>query len=167
MAADQQIRSRAKHRSFSADDKARILAEYEAAATPLERAAIMRRSGVYSSLLSNWRKQLKGGAEPKLPRGLSSNPDRMGCRILGVSRATLERHRKSRPSRDVKSRTSHRRLLESERQAIIDAAHSDRFAELSVREMYAALLDEGVYLGSISTMYRVLRSVGETRERRH
>ena len=37
---------------------------------------------------------------------------------------------------------------------------------LSVREIYATLLDEGTYLGSISTMYRILRRAGETRERR-
>jgi putative transposase len=57
-------------------------------------------------------------------------------------------------------------LGEHERQAILDAAHSVRFADLSVREIYATLLDEGVYLGSIATLYRVLRRAGETRERR-
>ncbi len=62
--------------------------------------------------------------------------------------------------------TSHRRLTDLERQAILDTAHSERFADLSVREIYAALLDEGTYLGSISTIYRVLRAAGETRERR-
>jgi putative transposase len=35
---------------------------------------------------------------------------------------------------------------------ILDEAHSDWFADLSVREIYATLLDEGVYLGSIATM---------------
>jgi putative transposase len=45
-------------------------------------------------------------------------------------------------------------------------AHSDRFIDRSGREIYATLLDEGIYLGSISTIYRVLRTAGETRERR-
>lgn len=63
-------------------------------------------------------------------------------------------------------RTSHRRLSESERRAILDAAHSERFCDKSVREIYATLLDEGTYLGSISTYYRVLRAAGESRERR-
>jgi len=49
---------------------------------------------------------------------------------------------------------------------MLDLAHSDRFADLSVREIYATLLDEGRYIGSISTWYRVLRGAGETRERR-
>jgi len=38
--------------------------------------------------------------------------------------------------------------------------------DLSPREVYATLLDEGVYLGSVSTFYRVLRADGEVRERR-
>lgn len=73
MVSDTEVRPRAKHRSFSAEEKARILAEYEAAATSLERAALMRREGLYSSLLSNWRRQLASGASPK--RGRPSNPE--------------------------------------------------------------------------------------------
>jgi putative transposase len=46
------------------------------------------------------------------------------------------------------------------------ASPTERFCDLSVREIYATLLDEGIYLGSISTMYRVLRAAGESRERR-
>ncbi len=91
---------------------------------------------------------------------------RAACRTLGVARATLDRHAKPAPKRATTTRQSHRRLSDLERQAILDAAHSERFADLSVREIYATLLDEGCYLGSISTMYRVLRAAGETRERR-
>lgn len=61
---------------------------------------------------------------------------------------------------------SARALTDSERAAILAVAHTKRSADLSVREIYATLLDEGVYLGSISTMYRVLRAARETRERR-
>jgi transposase len=73
MVSDSEVRSRGKHRTFTADQKARILAEYEAAATALGRAALMRREGVYSSLLSNWRKQLVTGAVPK--RGRPARPE--------------------------------------------------------------------------------------------
>jgi transposase len=48
-----------KTRRFTSEEKARILAEYEAATTPLERASLMRREGVYSSLLSAWRQGLR------------------------------------------------------------------------------------------------------------
>ena len=44
--------------------------------------------------------------------------------------------------------------------------HSDRFADLAPAEVWAILLDEGVYLGSQSTFYRLLRQAGEVRERR-
>lgn len=64
MASDIEIRSVKHRRSFTSDEKARILAEYEAAATPLERAALMRREGLYSSLLANWRSQLAKKAPP-------------------------------------------------------------------------------------------------------
>ena len=69
-----EVRSRAKHRTFSADEKARIVAAYEAAGSPLERAALMRREGVYSSLVSNWRRQLAATDSPK-KRGRPANPE--------------------------------------------------------------------------------------------
>ncbi len=94
--------------------------------------------------------------------------DRMACRLLGASRATLNRHRAEPTFRAAAPpRVSlYRRLTDLERQAILDGTHSDRFMDQSVREIYATLLDEGTYLGSISTIYRVLAAAGETRERR-
>ena len=74
MSSTPEVGSRAKHRTFTAEEKARILAAYEAAATSLERAAMMRREGVYSSLISNWRRQLADGAAPK-KRGRPANPE--------------------------------------------------------------------------------------------
>ena len=44
--------------------------------------------------------------------------------------------------------------------------HSERFCDSSVREIYATLLDEGIYLASVATIYRILAEAGETRERR-
>ena len=38
--------------------------------------------------------------------------------------------------------------------------------DVSVREIYGTLLDEGVYLASVATIYRILSQAGETRERR-
>ena len=59
-----------------------------------------------------------------------------------------------------------RALSQAERHAILDVLHSDRFVDMAPAEVWATLLDEGVYLGSISTFYRLLRQAGETRERR-
>jgi putative transposase len=49
---------------------------------------------------------------------------------------------------------------------VLAVLHSERFADVAPEEVYATLLDEGVYLCSASTMYRLLRELGEVRERR-
>ena len=92
---------------------------------------------------------------------------RQACAAIGIARATMQRRVKPRLRTVAKSRArSERALTDEERAAILAVAHTERFADYSVREIYAKLLDEGTYLGSISTMYRVLRDAGETRERR-
>jgi putative transposase len=54
-----------------------------------------------------------------------------------------------------------------ERQAVIDVLHEKRFMDKAPAAIYAALLDEGRYLCSIRTMYRILADIGEVRERRN
>ena len=44
--------------------------------------------------------------------------------------------------------------------------HAERFVDLAPASVWATLLDEGVYLASVSTMYRLLRQRGETGDRR-
>ena len=58
---DPQVPERAKRRSYSARYKAEILAEYDALDRD-GRGALMRREGLYSSLISEWRKQRDKGA---------------------------------------------------------------------------------------------------------
>ena len=74
------------------------------------------------------------------------------------------------PARSVpiphRDRHQPRALSQAERHAILDVLHSDRFVDMAPAEVWATLLDDGVYLGSISTFYRLLRQAGETRERR-
>ena len=57
-------------------------------------------------------------------------------------------------------------LSQAERQAVLDAIHQPRFVDRSVPYIHATLLDEGAYLCSMSSMYRILHSVGEVGERR-
>jgi transposase InsO family protein len=57
-------------------------------------------------------------------------------------------------------------LSETERGALLDVLNSERFANRAPATVYATLLDEGIYLGSVRTMYRLLADVGQTRERR-
>ena len=90
------------------------------------------------------------------------------CRSLSVARATHYRHRQPKPI-EPKTATRPRpprALGEYERQQVLDVLDSEPFADKAPAEVYAALLDQGRYLCSIRTMYRVLDSRKEVRERR-
>lgn len=63
-------------------------------------------------------------------------------------------------------RRSPRALSAEERAHIRAVLNSERFVDCAPREVYATLLDEGTYLCSWSTMYRILREADEVRRRR-
>lgn len=87
------------------------------------------------------------------------------CRALVVPRATY--YRTLRPWHGPHRRTlSHRALTTLERASVLEALHEPRFCELAPAEVYATLLDEGKYLCSERTMYRVLAENKEIRDRR-
>ena len=86
------------------------------------------------------------------------------CRVLGLSRASLYRGR--RPATVVRPRpTPPRALTVVERQGVLDLLHT-RFVDQAPAQMHATLLDEGTYLCSPRTMYRVLDAAHEIKERR-
>jgi len=58
-------------------------------------------------------------------------------------------------------------LSETERRRALEALHNPRFVDASPRQVYATLLDEGVYLGSERTLYRLLAQEDESGERRN
>ena len=58
-------------------------------------------------------------------------------------------------------------LNEAENQRVLNALNSERFADTSPAAVHATMLDEGVYLASVRTMYRVLGADGASRERRN
>lgn len=89
---------------------------------------------------------------------------RDACAALEVSRATVYRRRKLRVV--AVPRRSPRALTEAEREELLAVLCSERFVDASPAEVHATLLDEGVYLASVSTMYRVLRAQRAVRERR-
>jgi putative transposase len=97
---------------------------------------------------------------------------RAACAASGVPQATwYRRHRISPPAPKAAplphaERTQPRALAPAERTAILNVLNSDQFADLAPDEIWATLLDQGTYLGSVSTYYRVLRQAGESRERR-
>jgi putative transposase len=91
------------------------------------------------------------------------------CKAVGRPRGTHYRwHPKSppppRPER-VPARQP-RALSEVERKEVLAVLHSDEHVDEAPATVYAKLLDEGVYLASTSTMYRILRDHEEVRERR-
>ena len=88
------------------------------------------------------------------------------CRALGVPRASLYRSMQPAPSRRVRP-TPERALTAAERQTVLDHLQSERFADKAPAEVYATLIDEGIYLCSIRTMHRILAQNGELKERRN
>ena len=95
------------------------------------------------------------------------------CASVGVSRATVERSRArlraplAAPPAIARPRQRPARALTAPQQkAVLDQLHAPRFADQAPAEIYATLLDEGVYHCSIRTMYRILDQNGEVRERR-
>ncbi len=88
------------------------------------------------------------------------------CRAFGVPRATFYRHRAPHPSANAGTRRHPRRLSEGEEQSVLDVLNSDRYMDESVPEVYADLLDQGSYLCSQRTMYRILEANEAVRERR-
>ena len=90
------------------------------------------------------------------------------CRSLDIARASFYRFvsPKRGTAEPAKRKKPERSLSEGERQQVLDELHSERFMDQSPAEVYATLLDEGVYLCSVRTMYRILSDKGEVRERR-
>jgi transposase InsO family protein len=88
------------------------------------------------------------------------------CAALTVSRASLYRRRRPRPAPPRPRRAPARALSVAERQAVCDLLHAPRFADRAPAQVYATLLDEDVYHCSSRTMYRILASRREVRERR-
>jgi putative transposase len=92
---------------------------------------------------------------------------RQACDALEVARASLYRRRRPRLVRERRPRpTPARALALAERQAVLDVLHDERFVDLAPPQVYAQLLDEGRYLCSLRSMYRILAAAREVKERR-
>jgi transposase-like protein len=86
---DSEVPAKTSRRRFTAAEKARILDAYDAASA-IERAALVRRERIYSSLLSNWRKQRSSGAPLASKRGRKADPEAVEMTQLQKRNAVLE-----------------------------------------------------------------------------
>ena len=90
------------------------------------------------------------------------------CDALGVSRASYYRGLKPKTFGPAKPRPAPARTLSGgERSQILDLLHAPSFVDKAPGEIVATLLDDGVYHCSTRTMYRILESENEVRERRN
>jgi putative transposase len=90
------------------------------------------------------------------------------CAALAVPRASYYRWQQPRAAAEGPKppRRVPRALPPAERQQVLALLHDERFADLPPAEVYATLLDEGKYVCSVRTMYRILHEHAEVRERR-
>ena len=90
------------------------------------------------------------------------------CEHLGRSRATHYRQNQPPTLGPPRPRPrSPRALTDDETGEILETLNSERFCDLAPAQVWATLLDEGTYLCSISTMYRLLRARHQVRDRRN
>jgi len=89
------------------------------------------------------------------------------CEAMGVSRATFYRHI-APAAQPVRARPAPPlSLTQEERQTVIEELHNERFRDVAPGEVCATLLDDGRYLCSPRTMYRILSAeYGSVKERR-
>ncbi len=91
------------------------------------------------------------------------------CSVLAVSRASFYRWQ----DREDETCGEHKRPLPplalsgKEEKDVLEILHAERFVDRAPQEIYNALLDEGNYLCSVRTMYRILEKNDEVRERRN
>jgi putative transposase len=93
---------------------------------------------------------------------------RPACRALGAAPATVYRRRRPPEPRPARPRMPPARALsDTERAAVLAELYSERFVDQSPAQVWATLLDEGTYLASERTIYRILAGEhGGVRERR-
>jgi len=88
------------------------------------------------------------------------------CEALTINRASLYRRRRRSTTVPRRRPTPPRALSPVERETVRDVLHSERFVDKAPAQVVATLLDEDIYHCSTRTMYRVLDSNREVRERR-
>jgi len=90
------------------------------------------------------------------------------CEVLAIPRASFYRRQQTGPRAVPRPRgVSPQGLSAAERQRVLDTLNCERFLDEAPAQIHARLLDEGIYLCSERTMYRILHGAKEVRERRN
>ncbi len=91
---------------------------------------------------------------------------RVAAVMTGIARSSADRDRR-RPSPSGSPRpVPANALTPAERDRVLAVLDGPEFVDAAPAQIYAALLDQGMYVGSIATMYRILREHRQVRERR-
>lgn len=92
------------------------------------------------------------------------------CDAMGVPRATFYRQQSNDLVADEVSQRKPKpsnTLTQIEQKQVLDLLHSERFVDKTPYQTFYTLLDQGQYICSIRTMYRLLCEKSETQDRRH
>ena len=94
---------------------------------------------------------------------------RRACKLVGRPRSTHYWRARPQPAVPAQRRVRPRpanALSDAERERVRALLRDPAFVDKAPAQVWARLLDDGIYLCSESTMYRILRATGESRERR-
>ena len=94
--------------------------------------------------------------DQSIAQGAGQTP---ACEILGISVRTLQRWKEAglEDQRKAVKRSPANKLTDQERQRILETCNSPEYRSQSPRQIIPSLADEGLYLASESTIYRLLR----------
>jgi transposase InsO family protein len=98
-------------------------------------------------------------------------PLESACEVVGIAPRTLQRWREEAGIREdaraaaAQARTPANRLSDAEREAILSVVNQPEFAHLPPSQIVPALADQGRYLASESSFYRVLRENDQLKAR--
>jgi putative transposase len=96
-------------------------------------------------------------------------PVRRACTLIGRARATHYRHQKPPvhgPARPRRAPDNGQALTDTECAQVLALINTPKYTDLAICQIWARELDEGNYWCSKSSMYRIAKAAGQTRERR-
>lgn len=96
----------------------------------------------------------------------AGTPTRQAAALTGVARASAARARRPAPQAEHVRPAPANKLSGDERALVLAVLNSAEFIDKPPLQVYAILLERGQYVGSVATMYRVLRENAQVRERR-